>query len=61
MQHYYLAGVNDVKADDVGDDCRLAIEPAWQPAKFSDGGALSVTLPPSSVSTFVLHRNVSGE
>ena len=61
MRHYYLAGDKGVEADAVGDDYRLAIEPAWQVAEFSDGGALSVRLPPSSVSTFVLRRKVSGE
>lgn len=61
MQHYYLAGEHGVNADEAGDNHNLQTQPAWQVAEFSDSGVLSVRLPPSSVSTFLLQRKELGK
>jgi hypothetical protein len=61
LQHYYLAGQVGINADNVGDDYRLETEPDWQAGRFTDSGSLSVELPPSSVSTFIIRKKVKGE
>jgi len=54
MRHYYLAGPQGVDADDVGLDYELEDAPESAGIRFSGQGAVKVSLPPSSVSTFLI-------
>ena len=54
--HYYLAGKNGLRADAVGDDFALELDPQPEVSRFSDDGVIGVTLPPSSVSTFCFRK-----
>jgi len=60
MKHYYLAGKTGIDADAIGDDYSVALEPPPQALRIPDNGVMQVTLPPSSVSTFIFRKKQAG-
>lgn len=53
MKHYYVAGKAGVNPINIERDYTFQIAPAAISARFGTTGAITVTLPPASVSTFV--------
>lgn len=54
LQHYFVAGPDGVAADQVGNAYHRELQAKPVAAQFSADGTVAVTLPPSSISTFVV-------
>ena len=59
--HYSMSGKHDGDADDFDLDPKLKLEPESLVLSFTDAGETQITLPPSSVSTFIIGDNLSCE